>query len=334
MAEHHVTGDYYRRIAAARKPVFSIGTLAMAVTMVDGHPRRERRHRRAAADRPRDDRVRRHRLQSRRGQDRDRRPHRIQPHRRRGQSPDRVVTAAVLELAGVVKDYRGLRPLRIERAARRRRRIASRSSASISASAEVFVNLVTGATLPDAGEVSVFGRPTRAIADSADWLATRRSLRHRQRARRAARRADRRSRTWRCRSRSTSSRRPTRCARAPRRWRARSGCPRRRGRGRSPSSTPAGWLRVRLGRALALDPGGPAARARERGLSPRRGWRRSAAEIRAVAARARRRAAWRRRPTSGLRTPWRQRVLTLEPATGRLNETATLPRLVSGARLG
>jgi hypothetical protein len=34
MAEHQVTGDYYRRIALARKPVFSIGTLAMAVTMV------------------------------------------------------------------------------------------------------------------------------------------------------------------------------------------------------------------------------------------------------------------------------------------------------------
>jgi hypothetical protein len=34
MAEHHVTGDYYQRIAAARKPVFSIGTIAMAVTMV------------------------------------------------------------------------------------------------------------------------------------------------------------------------------------------------------------------------------------------------------------------------------------------------------------
>jgi hypothetical protein len=34
MAEHGVTGDYYRRIAAARKPVFSIGTLAMAATMV------------------------------------------------------------------------------------------------------------------------------------------------------------------------------------------------------------------------------------------------------------------------------------------------------------
>ena len=34
MAEHHVTGDYYQRIAAARKPVFSIGTFAMGITMV------------------------------------------------------------------------------------------------------------------------------------------------------------------------------------------------------------------------------------------------------------------------------------------------------------
>ena len=34
MAEHGVAGDYYRRIAVARKPVFSIGTLAMALTMI------------------------------------------------------------------------------------------------------------------------------------------------------------------------------------------------------------------------------------------------------------------------------------------------------------
>jgi hypothetical protein len=34
MAEHHVSGDYYRRVAAARKPVFSIGTVAMVVTMI------------------------------------------------------------------------------------------------------------------------------------------------------------------------------------------------------------------------------------------------------------------------------------------------------------
>jgi hypothetical protein len=34
MAEHSVAGDYYRRIAAARKPVFSIATLAIAATMI------------------------------------------------------------------------------------------------------------------------------------------------------------------------------------------------------------------------------------------------------------------------------------------------------------
>ena len=34
MVEHNVTGDYYKRIAAARKPVFSIGTFAMFATMV------------------------------------------------------------------------------------------------------------------------------------------------------------------------------------------------------------------------------------------------------------------------------------------------------------
>ena len=34
MAEHSITGDYYRRIALARKPVFSVGTFAMAVTMI------------------------------------------------------------------------------------------------------------------------------------------------------------------------------------------------------------------------------------------------------------------------------------------------------------
>lgn len=34
MAEGQLTGDFFRRIAAARKPVFSIGTLAMAATIV------------------------------------------------------------------------------------------------------------------------------------------------------------------------------------------------------------------------------------------------------------------------------------------------------------
>jgi hypothetical protein len=34
MAEGNLTGDYYRRIAVARKPVFSIATYAMAATIV------------------------------------------------------------------------------------------------------------------------------------------------------------------------------------------------------------------------------------------------------------------------------------------------------------
>lgn len=34
LAENGIAGDYYRRIAAARKPVFSTGTIAMAATMI------------------------------------------------------------------------------------------------------------------------------------------------------------------------------------------------------------------------------------------------------------------------------------------------------------
>jgi len=36
----------------------------------------------------------------------------------------------------------------------------------------MLVNLITGATLPDAGDVRIFGRTTASIADSSDWLAT------------------------------------------------------------------------------------------------------------------------------------------------------------------
>ena len=76
----------------------------------------------------------------------------------------------VLELLDLSKDYRGLRPLRIERLA-----IGAGESVAIlgldQTGAEVLVNLVTGATLPDRGEVKLFGRSTAAIGDSADWLA-------------------------------------------------------------------------------------------------------------------------------------------------------------------
>jgi ABC-type transporter Mla maintaining outer membrane lipid asymmetry ATPase subunit MlaF len=38
--------------------------------------------------------------------------------------------------------------------------------------AEVLVNMLTGAMLPDEGDVLVFGRATSAIADADDWLTT------------------------------------------------------------------------------------------------------------------------------------------------------------------
>ncbi len=77
---------------------------------------------------------------------------------------------SVVELAGVTKDYRALRPLRIERLA-----IEAGERVAImgldAPAAETLLNLVTGAMLPDRGTVSVFGRSTAAIADSAEWLA-------------------------------------------------------------------------------------------------------------------------------------------------------------------
>ena len=38
--------------------------------------------------------------------------------------------------------------------------------------AEAFINLITGATLPDSGTVKVYGRSTLEIVDSAGWLST------------------------------------------------------------------------------------------------------------------------------------------------------------------
>lgn len=77
----------------------------------------------------------------------------------------------ILELSHVSKQYGALRPLRIEA-------LDVRPGEQIvligldEPAAEVFVNLATGATLPDSGSVAVLGRSTAAISGSADWLAT------------------------------------------------------------------------------------------------------------------------------------------------------------------
>jgi phospholipid/cholesterol/gamma-HCH transport system ATP-binding protein len=75
-----------------------------------------------------------------------------------------------IEVNGLVKNYHGLRPLRV-------RELQVRAGALVAiagldaAAAEVFVNILNGAILPDEGEVRLFGRLTREIRDEAEWFA-------------------------------------------------------------------------------------------------------------------------------------------------------------------
>jgi ABC-type transporter Mla maintaining outer membrane lipid asymmetry ATPase subunit MlaF len=75
----------------------------------------------------------------------------------------------LLEIRGLVKNYQGLRPLRI-----RELTVAPDAIMSIAGldaiAAETLVHLVTGATLPDAGDIVMFGQNTRDITDSDAWL--------------------------------------------------------------------------------------------------------------------------------------------------------------------
>jgi ABC-type transporter Mla maintaining outer membrane lipid asymmetry ATPase subunit MlaF len=76
----------------------------------------------------------------------------------------------VVLCTGVVKDYRGLRPLRLLEL-----RVSAGERVVLSGidviGAEVVTNLINGATLPDRGEVRVFGEPTHAVTDAEAWLA-------------------------------------------------------------------------------------------------------------------------------------------------------------------
>jgi ABC-type polar amino acid transport system ATPase subunit len=79
--------------------------------------------------------------------------------------------AFAVEITSVSKQYGALRPLRIERLT-----VAVSDRIALvgldQPAAEVFVNLVTGASLPDTGVINVFGRSTLDIVDSSDWLST------------------------------------------------------------------------------------------------------------------------------------------------------------------
>ena len=78
--------------------------------------------------------------------------------------------APLVSLRAVRKNYQGLRPLRVAHLELR----AAQTVALLgfdAAAAEVLVNLITGATLPDEGNVDVFGSSTRDITNSGDWFA-------------------------------------------------------------------------------------------------------------------------------------------------------------------
>ena len=76
---------------------------------------------------------------------------------------------ALLEIRGLVKDYQALRPLRIRELTVTPGAIMSIGGLDAVA-AETFVHLVTGAVVPDAGDVIMFGQNTRGITDSVAWL--------------------------------------------------------------------------------------------------------------------------------------------------------------------
>ena len=77
----------------------------------------------------------------------------------------------VVSMRGVVKNYNALRPLRIAELS-----VAPGARIAVSGidapGAEVMLNLVTGASLPDQGEVRVFGRTTAGVSDGNEWLAS------------------------------------------------------------------------------------------------------------------------------------------------------------------
>ena len=79
------------------------------------------------------------------------------------------MTDALLEIKNLSKDYQTLRPLRIKDFTLRPGDVVSITGMDM-LGAETFVHLVTGATLPDAGDVSLLGRNTREITDGDAWL--------------------------------------------------------------------------------------------------------------------------------------------------------------------
>ena len=75
----------------------------------------------------------------------------------------------LVTVTGLSKNYQALRPLRI--ASLELQRGGRVSIVGLDAqAAEMFVGLLTGAVLPDDGEIHLFGKSTRDVPDSDAWL--------------------------------------------------------------------------------------------------------------------------------------------------------------------
>lgn len=75
----------------------------------------------------------------------------------------------VLEISALVKDYHGLRPLRLQRLT-----LGAGQQLAVlgfdEPSAEMMTTLITGAAVPDAGDIRVLGTSTADIRNSDEWL--------------------------------------------------------------------------------------------------------------------------------------------------------------------
>jgi ABC-type transporter Mla maintaining outer membrane lipid asymmetry ATPase subunit MlaF len=76
----------------------------------------------------------------------------------------------LVEIRSVIKNFGGLRPVRIRELVVEAGEVVTIDGADQQAGA-VFTDLLTGTTLPDTGEVRIEGRSTASLADADDWLA-------------------------------------------------------------------------------------------------------------------------------------------------------------------
>ncbi len=91
-------------------------------------------------------------------------------HQGNASSQLNVADSPLLEIRGLVKEYRALRPLRLKELVMRSGEVVSVVGVDAQA-AEMLSTLVTGASLPEQGEVHLFGRSTASIGDTDAWLA-------------------------------------------------------------------------------------------------------------------------------------------------------------------